>query len=194
MTGRGCPRGLRADRPGEGSLGGGATRGIGARAACLMAHERPRGALPHGPCRVHVVRCNRSMNDIERSISRFLEDLRSGSDRRSWDDRRSDERSADETPIAHERSEQTERRRAERRRPHDRRSSRFFAFTERERLEIQDMFADPRALVACPRCGDRLILASPQVGVGADVVCIGCRGRLQLLPGRPSKETDDRSQ
>ncbi len=123
------------------------------------------------------------MNDLNRALGRFLEDLRSGSDRRSWGDRRSGDRREITSPVAQERRRAYDRRTADRRRS-ERRSTRFFAFTERERLEIHSMFADPRALVACPRCGGRLLLASPRAGVGADVICTSCRGRLQLISGR----------
>jgi ribosomal protein S27E len=50
-------------------------------------------------------------------------------------------------------------------------------------MEIHAMFADPKAEVACPRCGGPLILASPEggeTGVGRDVICTGCRGRMHI--------------
>lgn len=122
------------------------------------------------------------MNDIDRSLSRFLEDLRSGAERRSWEDRRSEERREVPRPIVQDRRLQPDRRATDRRMESERRSVRFFRFTERETIEIHEMLADPRALVACPRCGAQLLRATPQTERGWDVTCLGCRGRLRLDP------------
>ena len=124
------------------------------------------------------------MNDLNRSYQRFLEDLRSGSDRRSWDERRQEERRGEQQEIDRERRTDDDRRVTDRRDDRDRRSPRFFAFTERERLEIHAMLRDAEASVACPRCGGHLLLSVPDEDPGTDVICLGCRGRMHLAPGQ----------
>ena len=85
--------------------------------------------------------------------------------------------------MDHERRCLEDRRIDERRYAPERRGSKFFAFTERETLEISEMFADPHARVECPRCGGRLLLTSPELrdgDTGRDVICTGCRGRVEV--------------
>lgn len=128
------------------------------------------------------------MNDLDGSFRRFLEDLRSGTERRAWDDRRSDERRGMPTPVEHDRRTPDDRRGEDRRGNDDRRSGEYYAFTERERLEVEAMFGDPEALVACPRCGGQLLLSVPDIGAGTDVTCLGCRGRMHWVTSGGSGE------
>jgi hypothetical protein len=127
------------------------------------------------------------MNDpkknSDRAIQRFLEDLRSGADRRSWDDRRAEERRRIPVRMEHDRRCLTDRRAEERRDDPERREHHFFMFTERETMEIHEMLADPDALVACPRCGGPLLLTGPHrsdSGFVRDIICTGCRGRIEV--------------
>lgn len=128
------------------------------------------------------------MNDIDQSLNRFLEDLRSGTERRSWEDRRSEERREVPQPVWHDRRLRRDRRVTDRRMETERRSGGFFRFTERETIEIHEMLADPQALVACPRCGGQLLLTSPEAEGWRDVICVGCRGRMRLKPSQKGNE------
>ena len=131
------------------------------------------------------------MNDIDRSLNRFLEDLRSGTERRSWEDRRGEDRREAPRPVERDRRLRRDRRHTDRRTEVERRGAGFFRFTERETIEIYEMLADPRALVACPRCGGQLLLTDPQSEGGRDVICLGCRGRLRFQSSSGGGESPD---
>lgn len=104
---------------------------------------------------------------------RFLEDLRTGTDRRSGGDRRESERRNGDRPQGRN------RRSLDRRAVPDRRRRLFETFDDDDTVEIRAIVDDPTRSALCPRCDARLLRASGS-NHRTIVVCTGCHARVEL--------------
>jgi DNA-directed RNA polymerase subunit RPC12/RpoP len=122
-------------------------------------------------------------SDQNEGVKRFLADLRTGFDRRSWHDRRRRERRFGPNPISIDRRNRADRRALERREHEDRRRNDFETYSAEEVTMIEQMMIGARMPVACPRCGGNLLLALPAAR-GAKhphaVQCTQCRSRMSI--------------
>ncbi len=131
-------------------------------------------------------------DDPDAAIRRFLEDFRSGFERRAWEERRADERRAGANPVKQERRSGQERRDiAERRiKLTDRRRPMAEPFAHEHGEQIREMIMNPGIRVSCPRCEGNLLLGSPVaqgIGTVREVHCTNCRHHVVIrnLPGEP---------
>ncbi len=122
-----------------------------------------------------VILESEKVSQYDFAVRRFLEDLRSGADRRHEDDRR-------EFGGLHrqDRRSGTERRGLGNRRTHE-----FGVFSAEQIAVITTMMADTRRNAACPTCGGRLLVvyARRTNDRGPSIICTGCRSRVTLAAG-----------
>jgi hypothetical protein len=118
--------------------------------------------------------------DLSERLRLFLEDLRSGSERRSWDERRHCERRQANLGVATERRNVGERRSNTDRRVMllDRRRRISEPYAQRHAEQIRSMVVNPGAGASCPRCDGNLLLGptiSRNDGFAREVRCTNCR-------------------
>lgn len=118
----------------------------------------------------------RSAND---GVRRFLEDLRSGFDRRTGLQRRRHRLvGALDWNAPDRRLPQRDRRAG----PYERRHPPAGAFEPAHHERLAAMLADASLAADCPRCGARLLLSeTTRAGRGVPVIhCTGCRRRMEM--------------
>ena len=116
--------------------------------------------------------------DPDAGVRRFLEDLRSGFDRRSWAERRHGERRRGRADW-----NGTDRRSDDRRRgPVDRRRPPSGSYGPGDQDRIAEMLGDPTLAADCPRCGAPLLRTETlRTGRPVEVIqCTGCRRRAEM--------------
>ncbi|HEX9729743.1 MAG TPA: hypothetical protein VGA37_14675 [Gemmatimonadales bacterium] len=125
---------------------------------------------------------HRQTVDPDLGIRRFLEDLRSGFDRRGPPDRRRRGRRAAIESVERDRRRAADRRLFDRRRPADRRHLPAREYSEIQIMRIREMLADPFLTAACPGCDAGLLRTERMIrGVARCIVlCTGCRTRAEL--------------
>ena len=133
--------------------------------------------------------------DPDEGVRRFLTDLRSASERRSWEERRRSERRATDHGVEEERRDTAKRRGAVDRRIMllDRRRGISEPYTRQHAKRIRDMLLNPDADVACPRCNGNLLLGPPcshGSGTAREVRCTACRRTVVItnFPAKPLSE------
>ncbi len=141
----------------------------------------------------------RPPSNWDEGIRRFLADLRSGAERRSWAERRSAERRARGTYVATERRGPEDRRKGDRRvMLLDRRRRITEPYAQQHAESIREMLLESEREVGCPRCRGGLLLGPPQsrgTTIAREVLCTGCRHRVVItgLPAEPANSTADQS-
>lgn len=127
--------------------------------------ERPRERTPDG-------------------VDRFLEDLRSGFDRRAWLERRRHRLIVDPDWRGGERRTPPRERRSG---PHDRRRPPAGPFDARDTHRLDAILSNPALPAACPRCGGRLLRSETwRLGRGVTLIhCTSCRRRTEMA-GTPA--------
>jgi hypothetical protein len=130
--------------------------------------------------------------DADAGVRRFLEDYRSGFERRSWEERRDDDRRAASSPVPQERRSGEERRSGAQRRIKltERRRPLTEPFAHEHGEQIRVMILSSGVEVACPRCNGNLLIGSPVaqgIGTVREVHCTKCRHHVVIrnLPGEP---------
>jgi len=118
--------------------------------------------------------------DLSERLRVFLEDLRLGSERRSWNGRRHGERRQQHLEVANERRSTGERRSSVDRRVMllDRRRRISEPYALRHAEQIRTMMLHPEAGASCPRCNGSLLLGPPvsrDDGIAREVRCTRCR-------------------
>ena len=130
-------------------------------------------------------------------IKRFLADLRSGTERRSWAERRSAERRAERADVATERRDPENRRKGDRRvMLLDRRRRITEPYAQQHAESIREMLLKSEREGDCPRCRGGLLLGPPQsrgTTIAREVLCTRCRHRVVItgLPVQPANSTAD---
>ena len=130
-------------------------------------------------------------------IKRFLADLRSGAERRSWEERRRAERRASSVDAATERRSPEDRREGDRRiMLLDRRRRLSEPYAQQHAERIREMLLKSQGEVDCPRCRGGLLLGPPQkrgTTIAREVLCTSCRHSVVItgLPAEPVDSTAD---
>ena len=129
--------------------------------------------------------------DLDEGLQRFLRDLRSGAERRSWDERRRRERRSGEKDVDLDRRAPRDRRDRFDRRIMllDRRRGRSDSYIREHAERIRNMLLDPSAQVVCPKCGGDLLLGPSVTRAGSiarEVHCTACR-RSILIANLPEE-------
>jgi len=141
----------------------------------------------------------RPPNNWNEGIKRFLADLRSGAERRSWDERRRAERRETVGDAATERRGPEDRRKGDRRiMLLDRRHRISEPYAQRHAESIREMLLESDGEVDCPRCHGGLLLGPPQLrGTtnAREVLCTGCHHCVVItgLPAGPANSTVDQA-
>jgi DNA-directed RNA polymerase subunit RPC12/RpoP len=123
-------------------------------------------------------------------IKRFLADLRSGAERRSWKERRGTERRAGSADVDTERRDPEGRRHGDRRVTLlDRRRKISEPYAQQHAERIREMLLNSVGDVGCPRCGGRLLLGPRELRgstTAREVLCTSCRHSV-VITGLPTE-------
>jgi hypothetical protein len=128
--------------------------------------------------------------DLSERLRLFLADLRSGTERRSWEERRQAERRQATLEVPDERRDMGNRRSGVDRRIMllDRRRRISEPYAQRHAEVIREMVTHPGTGASCPRCEGNLLLGPPvsrDDGLAREVRCTNCRHSVVItqLPG-----------
>jgi hypothetical protein len=126
-------------------------------------------------------------------IRRFLEDLRSGTERRSWSERRRQDRRSRTTEVTRDRRGTGDRRKGDRRiMLLDRRRKIAEPYAQQHAESIRKMLLTPDGTVDCPRCHGPLLLGPARLRGGTvarEVLCTSCRHSI-VITGLPATPTN----
>ncbi|UCD23123.1 MAG: hypothetical protein JSW51_08645 [Gemmatimonadota bacterium] len=126
-------------------------------------------------------------------VKRFLTDLRSGAERRSWKERRNSDRRAKSADIEEDRRSPDDRRKGDRRiMLLDRRRRISEPYAQQHAESIREMLLKPEGKIQCPRCRGALLLGPPVLRgdvLAREVLCTSCRHSV-VITGLPEETVD----